>query len=94
MSLSELCTNYIGSTKLKDETERNIIEFAEAPWGLGLGTVPGMPSLFPVQKFLFKCYYNIPLSGDERNIIIKDKFNEKVRYRFNELEYHNFLWNE
>jgi hypothetical protein len=94
MSLSELCTNYISSTKLKDETERNIIEFAEAPWGLGLGTVPGMPPLFPLQKFIFKTYYNIPLSDDTRNIIIMDKFNEKERYRFNELEYLNFLFNE
>ena len=94
MSLSELCTNYIGSTKLKDETERNIIEFAEAPWGLGLGTVKGMPPLFPVQKFIFKCYYNIPLSGGERKIIVKDKFCEKDRYRFNEIEYLNFLFNE
>ncbi len=94
MSLSELCANYIGSTKLKDETERNIIEFAEAPWGLGLGTVPGMPSLFPVQKFLFKCYYNIPLDDTERKIIIKDKYSEAVRYRFTEMEYLNFLWNE
>ena len=94
MSLSELCTNYIGSTKLKDETERNIIEFAEAPWGLGLGTVEGMPPLFPLQKFIFKCYYNIPLSGGERKIIIKDKFAEKDRYRFNELEYHHFLYEE
>lgn len=94
MSLSELCTNYIGSTKLKDETERNIIEFAEAPWGLGLGTVEGMPPLFPVQKFIFKCYYNIPLCDTERNIIIKDKFAEKDRFRFNEVEYLNFLYNE
>lgn len=94
MSLSELCTNYISSTKLKDETERNIIEFAEAPWGLGLGTVPGMPPLFPLQKFIFKAYYNIPLDNGERNIPIMDKFNEKERYRFNEIEYHHFLFNE
>lgn len=94
MSLSELCTTYISSTKLKDETERNIIEFAEAQWGLGLGTVSGVPPLFPVQKFIFKCAYNIPLSAGERNIIIKDKFNEKELYRFNEIEYMNFLYNE
>lgn len=94
MSISELCTNYIGSTKLKDEAERNIIEFSEAPWGLGLGTTPGMPPLFPAQKFIFKCYYNILLSKDEHNIIIMDKFNEKERYRFTEVEYLNFLFNE
>jgi len=96
MSLSELCTTYVSSKKLKDETERNIIEFAEAQWGLGLGTTSGVPPLFPVQKFIFKCYYNIPLSdkADERKIIIKDRFNEKERYRFNEIEYLHFLHEE
>lgn len=94
MSLSTLCSSYINSSKLKDDIEKNIIEFAEAPWGLGLGTIEGIPPLFPVQKFIFKCYYNIPLSEGERSIIIKDKFNEKERFRFNELEYLNFLYNE
>ena len=95
MALSDLCTNYITTAKLKDDTERNIIEFAEAPWGLGLGATLDVPPLFPVQKFIFKCCYNIPLSkGDERNIIIKDKFNEKERFRFNETEYLEFLHDE
>jgi len=95
MSLSELCTTYITNTKIKDESEKNIIEFAEAEWGLGLGSTSGVPPLFPVQKFIFKCYYNLPLSdGDERNIIINDRFNEKVRYTFNETEYLHFLFNE
>lgn len=94
MSLSDLCTNFIDKAKLKDETERNIIEFASAPWGLGMGSVEGIPPLFPVQKFIFKCYYNIPLSGKERNIIVKDRFNEKVRFQFNELEYLHFLHEE
>lgn len=94
MSLSDICTEYISTAKLKDETERNIIEFAEAPWGLGLGYYPEVPPLFPVQKFIFKCYYNIPLDNKEKNIVIKDKFNEKVRFRFTEIEYLKFLWNE
>lgn len=94
MSISELCTDFISSKKLKDETERNIIEFAEAPWGLGLGTVDGVPPLYPVQKFIFKCYYNIPLNNTDRNIIINDHFNEKELYRFTELDYLNYLWNE
>jgi len=94
MSISELCTTFVSSNKLKDESERNIIEFAEAPWGLGLGTIPGMPALFPVQRFIFKCYYNIPLDSHTKNIIINDKFNEKERFRFSEIEYLDFLWNE
>ena len=94
MSVSDLCTTFISSKKLKDESERNIIEFAEAPWGLGLGTVPGVPALFPVQKFIFKCSYNIPLDDSDRNIIIKDKFCEKERFRFTEEEYLHFLHEE
>jgi hypothetical protein len=93
MSISDLCTTFISSSKLKDETEKNIIEFAEAPWGLHLGS-PGIPPLFPVQKFIFKAYYNIPLDDKEKNIIIKDRFNEQERFRFTEIEYLNFLWNE
>jgi hypothetical protein len=93
MSISDLCTTFINSAKLKDDTERNIIEFAEAPWGLGLGTA-GIPPLFPVQKFIFNCYYNIPLDNTEKRIRIKDKFNEQDRYHFTEVEYLNFLYNE
>jgi hypothetical protein len=94
MSVSELCTTFITSKKLKDDSERNIIEFAEAQWGLGQGSVPGVPALFPVQKFIFKCSYNIPLDDKTNSIIVKDKFNEKERFRFTETEYMNFLWNE
>jgi hypothetical protein len=95
VSISDLCTRFITESRLKDETERNIIDFAEASWGLGLGNTPEIPPLFPVQKFIFKTYYNIPLgNSDERNIIVKDRFNEKERFRFNETEYLKFLWDE
>jgi len=94
MTVSDLCTTFITSKKLKDESERNIIEFSEAPWGLGFGSVPGVPSLFPVQRFILKCAYNIPLDDSEKIIIIKDKFCEKERFRFSEMEYLDFLYNE
>lgn len=94
MSLSELCSDFITNARLKDQTERNIIEFAEAPWGLGMGSLPDVPPMFPVQKFFFKAYYNIPLCTIERNIIIKDKFCEKERFRFTEAEYLKFLVDE
>lgn len=95
MSISDLCTTFINSSQLKDDTERNIIEFSEAPWGLGLGSVSGVPPLYPVQKFIFKCYYNLELNNNaEHNIIVRDRFNEKERYRFNEYEYLQFLRDE
>jgi len=95
MSLSDLCTTYINnSVKLKDESERNIVEFCEAPWGLGMGSEPGVPPLLPVQKFILKCYYNILLNGQDKTIIIKDKFNEKELFRFTEIEYLHYLYEE
>ena len=91
MSLAEVCSSFISTVQLRDETERNIIEFAEAPWGLGMGASSEVPPLFPVQRFIFKCAYNIPLDGQDRRIIIKDRFNEKERFRFTEKEYFKFL---
>jgi hypothetical protein len=94
-TLSELCSSFVTNSRLTDSSERNIIEFAEAPWGLGMGATPELPPLFPAQKFIFKCIYNIPLlDNDDHSIIIKDHFNEKERFRFNEMEYLNYLWNE
>jgi len=94
MSLSDVCSTFISTAKLRDETERNIIEFAEAPWGLGMGTSADVPPLFPVQKFIFKCAYNIPLDDQDRRIIIKDHYNEKERFRLSEIEYLKFLNDE
>jgi len=93
-SLSDLCTPFVQTGKLKDEVERNIIEFCESPWGLGMGASSENPPLAPVQKFLFKCYYNIPLDNKEKNIIINDMFNEKERFRLTEIEYLKFLYEE
>lgn len=94
MSLSDIAAGYIRQSKLKDETERNVIDFAEAPWGLGMGSTPEVPPLFPVQKFILKCTYNLPLDSADRHIIIKDRFNEKERFRFTETEYLKFLFDE
>jgi len=94
MSLSDLASQYVRTPKLKDEIDRNIIEFAESSWGLGLGTSAELPPLSRFQKFMFKCYYNIPLDKKEKVIIVRDKFNEQERFRFTEEEYLSFLWNE
>jgi intein/homing endonuclease len=47
--------------------------------------------LFPVQKFILKLYYNIPLDDKEKTIKITDRFNVKVLYEFTEVEYLEFL---
>jgi intein/homing endonuclease len=96
MSLSELCSNII----TKEETEniyndKNVMEFLTAPWGLALGTHKDVPPLYPAQKFIIKCYYGLELNeGSNRDIIIKDQFNEKELYRLNEKEYMLYLFNE
>ena len=94
MSLSDLCGPYIQTQSLRDEVEKNVIEFCEAPWGLGMGAGEGKPGLAPVQKFILKCYYNIPLNSSDKAIIINDKFNEVERFRLTEIEYLKFLNDE
>ncbi len=96
MSASDLCTNFITKKEnSKVSKDKNILEFATAEWGLGLGTVDGVPPLYPAQRFILKCYYGIELdNGSNRDIIINDHFNEIERYRFNEVEYVKYLYNE
>jgi hypothetical protein len=65
----------------------DIITFAEAPWGLGL-------KLYPVQKFILKCYYGLELDGKTRNIVINDVVNERELYRFTEVEFLAWLYAE
>lgn len=96
MSLSQICSGLVsGSSPGENLTEKNIIEFVNAPWGLGLGCTSDVPPLYPVQRFMLKNYYGLELSnGSDRDIIINDKFNEKNLYRFNEAEYLRYLYNE
>lgn len=70
----------------------DILSYIEAPWGLGL-------RLYPVQRFLVKLYYNLPLSdklpeAKNERIQITDMFRTKVLHTFTEVEYLHFLYNE
>lgn len=95
MSISDLCTNYIKKRGDAIGFEKDALEFIEAPWGLGLGSAPGVPPLHPVQRIQIKAYYGLELdNGSNRNVIVRDQFNEQERYRFNEAEYVKFLYNE
>jgi intein/homing endonuclease len=47
--------------------------------------------LYPVQKFIVKLYYNIPLDDTKKTIKISDKFNAKSLYEFTEVEYLKYL---
>lgn len=96
MSLSELCSNMIvdrGNNKAF--LDKTAMEFITAPWGLGMGTIEDVPPLYPVQRFIIKCYYGLELDeSNNKDIIVKDQFNETILYRFNEYEYMKYLFNE
>lgn len=50
--------------------------------------------LYPVQKFIVKLYYNIPLDNSTRNIKITDRFNSRVLYELSEVEYLKYLYDQ
>lgn len=96
MSLSELCSNIIvKKNDNKEFLDKDPMEFITAPWGLGLGSSKELPPLYPVQRVIVKCYYGMELdNSSNRDIIIKDKFNENELYRFNEQEYIRYAYEE
>jgi hypothetical protein len=65
----------------------NVLEYIESSWGLGM-------RLYPVQRFLVKLYYHLPLDSQNKTIEIMDMFATKVLYHFTEVEYLNFLYEE
>lgn len=77
----------------KDEGDTdflNIIEFIDR-----FNLLP--QGLFPVQRFIVKLYYNIPLDdklpdAEKDRIKITDKFGQKVLREMSELEYLHFLY--
>lgn len=67
----------------------NVLEYIEAPWGLGT-------NLFPAQRFIVKLYYNLPLDetlpeNPDKRIRITDMFKEKVLGELTEREYLTYL---
>ena len=66
----------------------NILEFFESDWGLNR---EGNLKLYPVQTFILKMFYNIPLEAEKKTIEIKDMFNERVEQTMTEVEYLEYL---
>jgi phage terminase large subunit-like protein len=65
----------------------DIVSFVEAPWGLNI-------KLMPVQKFILRCFYGLPLNGTDKNISVPDVTNEKVLYTFTEKDFLKWLYAE
>lgn len=84
MPLSE---NLSGLISDKSVRTVDILEFAEGKKFLGL-------TLFPVQRFLFKLVYGLPLSSNlEDPIVLHDRFNEVVERVFHsEFEFLDYLY--
>ncbi|EJF05931.1 hypothetical protein ThvES_00020020, partial [Thiovulum sp. ES] len=63
--------------KSRNNTYMDIVTFAESKSGLGL-------KLYPGQKFIFKLFYNMPLSDslEDNKIVIRDQFNEAILHTF------------
>ena len=70
-----------------NESVVDIITFVEAPWGLNF-------KLFPAQKFMLRCYYGLPLDGISKTIEVPDIVNEKILFKFTEVEFLQWLYEE
>lgn len=65
----------------------NVLDYIESGWGLGM-------RLYPVQRFIVKLYYHLPLDRTTKSIRVTDMFNSRVLYEFTETEYLQFLYEE
>lgn len=48
--------------------------------------------LYPVQRFIVKMYYNIPLDSVDKTIQVRNMFGDKILHEFTEVEYLRFLY--
>ena len=81
--LADIAKEFVsGQTSIAD-----VITFVESPWGLNV-------VLTPVQKFILKCLYGLPLDRTLKTIEVPDVVNEHVLYRFTEYEFLRFLYAE
>lgn len=81
--LAEISRGFVsGTTEITD-----IVTFVESSWGLGI-------KLLPVQKFILKALYGLPLEKGEKNIEVPDIVNEHILYKFNEDEFLRWLYAE
>ena len=82
--IAEIAKQFIsGST----EEVADVVTFVEAPWGLNI-------KLLPVQKFLLKSFYGMPLDATEKRIEVPDMTNERVLYTFTERDFLKWLYAE
>lgn len=82
-----------------DDDTMNIIEFIESPYGLKFAKEYGGQALFPVQKFILKMFYNLPLEAKEKVVFVPKTWRhaqasiDAGMYAFTEVEYLEYLYN-
>ena len=59
MSFSTIAIAASAKAGIQSKEDANIIEFVEAPWGLGM-------TLFPVQKVILKAHYGLELDDTKK----------------------------
>lgn len=91
MPMQKVNTSYLSKmvgeyrSKLTTDTAiADIVTFAEANWGLGM-------TLFPVQRFILKCFYGLPLEDIDKTIDLPDLTNERIIGHFTEREFFDYL---
>lgn len=70
--------------KEKNAEIKDIIEYVESDWGLNY-------KLYPVQRFILKAFYGIPLDQTKKTITIWDDEKTQKLHEFSELEYLYYL---
>jgi hypothetical protein len=85
MALSTIAISASAKAGVQSKEDANIIEFVEAPWGLGM-------TLFPVQKVILKAHYGLELD-DVKRFKISDWRRQHFR-DVTEKEYLQLLFDE
>jgi len=75
------------------EDDITILEYIDAPWGLGATEDGHKFKLFPVQRFILKVYYGLPLEAVEKIIPLSDWRRAHVEW-VTEIEYFEHLFRE
>jgi hypothetical protein len=65
----------------------DVVTFVEAPWGLNI-------KLLPVQKFILRAFYGLPLDRVSKTIDVPDITNEHILYHFTERNFLKWLYAE
>lgn len=91
MGLADIALGIGQAARATTQQVANIIEFIEAPWGLGGGESP--LRLFPVQRVILKAHYGLELDDTTKDVAISDWRRDHWQH-FTEVEYLKWLFDQ